>query len=114
MTVDTYAVQHPGRPSPQSIRSVALHLLSLCVALEPGARTRKAIETFQDLAASNARFIWLPPPASLGSLTVADVRAASTSEEHGERVRQWARAAWSAWSPHHATVRGWLPHARVV
>src|SRR5690606_31620011 len=34
MTVDTYAVQHPGDGSPQAVRSVALHLISLCAVLE--------------------------------------------------------------------------------
>jgi hypothetical protein len=29
LTVDSYAVQHPGRSSPQTIQSVCVHLLSL-------------------------------------------------------------------------------------
>lgn len=44
LTVDAYAVQHPGRPSPQSIQSVAVHLISLCLILDrggaPAARAR--------------------------------------------------------------------------
>ena len=33
MSVDTYAVQHPGQPSPQTIQSVAVHLIRLCLQL---------------------------------------------------------------------------------
>ena len=33
-TVDAYAVQHPGKPSQQSIRSVGIHLVRLCLILE--------------------------------------------------------------------------------
>jgi hypothetical protein len=29
LVVDTYAVQHPGVPSPQAIQSVAIHLIRL-------------------------------------------------------------------------------------
>lgn len=36
LTVDAYCVQHPGTPSPQSIRSVAVHLVGLCLQLECG------------------------------------------------------------------------------
>ena len=43
LTVDAYAVQHPGRPSPQSIQSVALHLISLCLVLEQELYHRAAI-----------------------------------------------------------------------
>lgn len=55
LTVDAYAVQHPGRPSPQSIQSVALHLISLCVVLfeEMGFDD---VETFQTLTSR----MWKP------------------------------------------------------
>jgi hypothetical protein len=37
LTVDTYAVQHPGRPTPQTIQSVTVHLISLSCVLERGS-----------------------------------------------------------------------------
>ena len=36
LTVDSYAAQHPGEPSRQSIQSVAVHLISLHLMLERG------------------------------------------------------------------------------
>ena len=34
LTVDAYAIQHPGKPSAQSIQSVCVHLISLYASLE--------------------------------------------------------------------------------
>jgi len=37
LTVDTYAVQHPGVAERRSIQSVALHLITLSLMVERGA-----------------------------------------------------------------------------
>ncbi len=114
LTVDAYAVQHPGQPSPQSIQSVALHLVSLCLVLEHGATPREATAALQAGAAGakKSRYVWLTPPASRGAVTVADLQRATTASAHEELAWQWARAVWSAWAPHHAAVRAWLPATR--
>jgi uncharacterized protein DUF5946 len=39
LTVDVYAVQHPGVAEPRVIRSVAVHLIALCLVLERGVAT---------------------------------------------------------------------------
>lgn len=109
MTVDAYAVQHPGTPSPQSIQSVALHLMSLCLTFEHGVATADATQLVAQMANDKRSFVWLRPPASVGDVNVAHVHAAATAAEHVERVRQWAASAWRAWSAHHATIREWLP-----
>ena len=108
LTVDAYAAQHPGQPSVQSIRSVALHLISLCLMIEQGATAKKTAVALKEATREKTRYFWLPPPASLGAITVADVRATTTTRAHEEIVRQWAEAVWLAWSPHHATVHSWL------
>jgi len=112
LTVDTYAVQHPGRPSPQSIHSVALHLISLCLILEKRLGADRATDAMRAAAEEKGRFTWLAPPPSRGALTVADVLAQQNASDHATRVRDWAASAWSAWSPHHAVIRSWLPAAR--
>ncbi|MHB8425474.1 MAG: DUF5946 family protein [Gammaproteobacteria bacterium] len=109
LTVDAYAVQHPGQPSPQSIQSVAVHLISLCLVLERGIEMTRATAAIQAAVAHKENYIWLAPPSSLGSITVADIHRAQDAAEHEKLVRAWAASAWSAWSPHHATVREWLP-----
>ena len=109
LTVDSYAVQHPGQPSPQSIQSVCVHLMSLCLVLERGVEAGYATRAIQEAVRREDRYVWLTPPPSLGSVTVADVVPMSTPSEHQKEVRTWARSAWSAWAEHHETVRRWLP-----
>lgn len=108
MTVDAYAVQHPGRPSPQSIQSVALHLMSLCLVLERDVAASVATAMIQTMANSKARFVWLTPPSEMGAITVAQVQTARDGQEHCRLVADWAAAAWNAWSAHHPTLRVWL------
>ena len=109
LTVDSYAVQHPGRPSAQAIQSVCVHLISLCLVLERGLAVAYATRVMGAATRTKERFFWLTPPTSLGEVTVADVGEVATSLQHEEKVRAWAEAAWSAWAAHHATVRAWVP-----
>lgn len=108
LTVDAYAIQHPGQPSAQSIRSVALHAISLCAIFEDGVDFDHATHIIQRAAAGKNRFQWLTPPSCMGSMTIADVYEARTANEHAQLVRQWAQCAWSAWATHHAIFRRWL------
>jgi hypothetical protein len=107
--VDAYAVQHPGRPSPQSIQSVAVHLIRLCLLLECGLEMNRANEAMLKATESKKQFVWLEPPPNKGSITVADIQGASSPEEHAQGALQWARSAWEAWGPHHSQIRLWLP-----
>lgn len=95
LTVDTYAVQHPGRPEPRSVRSVCFHLARLYMVLERGLDTARAPRP--DLPD-----VWLDPPTPNGALTVADVVSGGAS------VEEWAADVWAAWEPHHETVNSWL------
>lgn len=109
LTVDAYAVQHPGRPSPQAIQSVCLHLLSLYLVIERSLAPDYATRVVREATRNKDRFAWLPPPKHVGDITVVDVAAAGSVSEHIKRVRGWAEAAWAAWEEHHATVRSWVP-----
>jgi hypothetical protein len=112
LTVDVYAVQHPGRPSAQAIQSVAVHLMSLCALLEGGSGAEGASKLIREGVRVKRRFVWLQPPQSMGPLTVADVGKARGPAEHERAVRDWASSAWHAWAPHHATVRQWCSDVR--
>jgi Family of unknown function (DUF5946) len=107
LTVDAYAVQHPGIPSRQSIQSVGVHLVRLCGFLEHGLAADEANAAMLAAARHKAQYRWLDPPAFLGALTVADVEAAQSVDEHMTVVRRWAAQMWEVWSPHHATIRAW-------
>jgi hypothetical protein len=107
LTVDAYAVQHPGRPSPQSIQSVCLHLVSLHLVLERAVDHSTATGILPQLAAHKETFHWLEPPDSLGELTVNQVLAATSAVEHRKAVVDWANSVWQAWATHHPVIRNW-------
>ena len=107
LSVDAYAVQHPGQASPQTIQSVAIHLTSLCLVFEHGFELDQATAAMQQMAGTKERCRWLEPPLSRGRLTVLDLHAATSAQTHSETARAWARDAWEAWSAHHGTIRGW-------
>jgi len=108
LTVDTYAVQHPGRPNPQAIQSVAGHLISLCLVLERRKSMAEATKAVGLVTRRKGHYMWLDPPCSMGAVTVADVHMAQSIEAHLALVQKWAESAWSVWAPHHDRVRLWL------
>ena len=108
LTVDAYAVQHPGTPSRKSIRSVAVHLISLYLMLEHGVALEKATRAIQRAVSHGGEFVWLEPPAAVvGWMTVIDVNRAQDLAEHERLVRQWAQETWAAWAQHHDQIRTW-------
>ncbi|MDP9346420.1 MAG: DUF5946 family protein [Actinomycetota bacterium] len=108
VSVDAYAAQHPGADGPQARRSVAMHLMRLCLVYERGMRPAAGREMAPLLLAQPPDLAWLRPPADRGAVTVAAVAAAAGPDEHLVRVDDWGRAVWGAWAGHHATVRRWL------
>lgn len=109
LTVDAYAVQHPGRPGPQSIKSVGVHLVRLYLLLECGLEMQRANDAMLKINRLKDGFTWLTPPSTPGSITVADVQEAATVEQHTQMVKAWAASVWSAWAKHHQTIRQWAP-----
>jgi hypothetical protein len=109
LTVDAYAAQHPGTPSPPAIKSVGVHLIRLYLLLECGLEMQRANDAMLLISARKAGFLWLTPPHHLGDITVADVQPATDATQHKQRVREWAASVWQAWSPHHETIRRWAP-----
>ena len=107
LTVDAYAAQHPGKPERRSIQSVALHLVGLYLALECGRPPAAIIEAHRACAARAQDFIWLEPPAPPFDLTIQDVAAADTPQDHMELVHAYADAVWRSWTPHHGIIRHW-------
>jgi hypothetical protein len=107
LSVDTYAAQHPGKPSPQSAQSVCTHLVALCLSLEHGLDVEELRPLMGDL--SKGRWVepvWLEPPTAF-PLTILDLLDAGTPAAYGARVHQWAVATWEAWKGRHDQVRTW-------
>ncbi len=102
LTVDAYSVQHAGGRHPD--KSVCIHLVGLCLALESGIPPLQVPAYLRRIA---GRGSWprLVPPGQRAPVTVGDVARAATAEDHALRVREWAAAVWHSWSEHHSTAR---------
>lgn len=107
LSVDSYAVQHPGGTSRQAVQSVGVHLARLCLFLEHGLSAEDANAAMLEVGKTKANMVKLARPGSLGEVTVADVLAANGVEQHSDAVQRWARSTWQAWSEHHETIRRW-------
>jgi len=112
LVVDAYAVQHPDGDDPRAVRSGAIHLMTLCLFLERGADPALGTRLHRQLV-KRPVFHLLAPPASRGSLTVADMPATGASAAARDAAYAWGWSAWSAWSGHHDTVRRWLAESGV-
>jgi hypothetical protein len=88
---DTDAVQHPGRPSPPSIRSAALHRRARYATLECGFKDDRARPRLKH-AVDHDRFHSL---------------AAGSAAAHGVAVRECPVAAGPSWRDPPAQVRAW-------
>ena len=104
LTVDAYAVQHPGEPSPQATQSVHVHLVGLHLVLERGVEGAAVTRALRAVVRRSAGLAWLVPPDPNGRMTVLDVARALDLEEHARLVRDWATDVWEAWAAYHAAV----------
>jgi hypothetical protein len=108
LSVDAYAAQHPGTETRQTIQSVNVHLIALCLFIErkyPAPKVtdmmRGAVHMFEK------ELCWLEPPEKRGKFTVLDVIEAKYLQEHVERVQLWALSVWGAWSAHYNIIRSY-------
>jgi hypothetical protein len=105
LTVDAYAVTHPGIPGPQSTPSVWIHLLTLCFILDRGWPVDRAIALRRAAADSFDGWPWLQPPTSMGAVTAIDLAEAIDPDAAAGLVWGWVEGVWMAWSARHAAVR---------
>lgn len=106
LSVDAWAVQHPGDGSRRAIQSVGLHLARLMVQIEQGLEGEAANAAMLGFAARKAELPELPP-RGVYAITVADVVAAEAPQAHAAAVLRWAETVWADWADQHAFIRGW-------
>ena len=108
LTVDTWAVQHPGDAGDRrAVQSVGLHLARLHVQLEQTRSAEEKTVMMREFTRSKASLQPLPPPARF-RITVATVAPFAGTRSHAEKVREWAESTWHDWSDHHAHIRRWV------
>ncbi|WP_407675113.1 DUF5946 family protein [Pelagerythrobacter marinus] len=108
LTVDTYAVQHPGDGRDRrQIQSVGLHLARLYIQLTYPLPPRETNDVMLGLARHKATLVGLRPPNRF-TLTAADIAPFSGGCQHADKVRVWAAETWRDWSEHHEYIRHWV------
>jgi hypothetical protein len=106
LTINTYAVQHPGVPGPQTKQSLWVHLVGLCLVLERGMPAARTTALMARLAGGRRSYDWLEPPATPWPRTILDVRAARGLDAYDQAVAEWSVSTWLAWAAHHPAIRG--------
>lgn len=108
LTVDTYAVQHPGDPSDRrAVQSVGLHLARLFVQLESPRPPKETNQVMLDFASNKSSLIALKPPKQF-RVTAADIAPFAGTGLHAAKVKEWASTTWEDWSAHHDYIREWV------
>ncbi len=114
LSVDAFAVHHPGTLSPQTTQSVAIHLMVLHGVLKRGFKPSQALWLRSrpgrpSQMSKHERFHWLTPPDLTHGITVSDVIAAATPLERSTRLESWVRAVYALWSAaHEAQIAAWF------
>ena len=104
LTVDAYALQHPGSENPQATQSVNIHLLALHLIFSKNMPISDVLKFMQSFSAKHKGqkiLKWLAPPDMKGLITVEDVLKAESAEAHGLKVREWAESVYHRWNTHH-------------
>lgn len=97
LTVDAYALQHPGDPHDRrAARSVWLHFRLLEAVFEREATLADATRLLRTLADRPSPVIAGRP--ACWTVTLADV-ASVPLHDHPVEMRRWAHAAYQAWRP---------------
>ncbi len=110
LSVDTYAVQHPGNGSRQAIQSVGLHLARLMIHLGSPKPPKEMNNVMLRLGTRKATLHLLERPERF-AMTIADVAPFVGTERHAEMVLAWAQCSWDDWSEHHGYIRDWVDAA---
>ena len=107
LTVDAYAVQHPGRDKTrQQIQSVGLHLARLGLQLAHPYSPKETNDVMLGLGKHKTTLEYMEPPTKF-EITVADVAKFAGSTSHSDKVKAWALSTWESWSDHHDYILNW-------
>lgn len=104
ITVDTYAIQHPGTAERRSIQSVNLHLIRLYLVLHNqivGIRANAIMKEMAENLDIKKKFVWMDPPSFEKTLTVVDVLQAIDIKKHAELVQKWGLSVLNKWIEKH-------------
>lgn len=104
LSVDAYAVQHPGEAGPQTIQSLNAHLASLFAHFRHNVPLERLADVRRRVIVLGDGLGWMAPPPFEHTVTVNDVWSTRSEEAHVAAVRRWAGAALAHWRDHHEHI----------
>jgi hypothetical protein len=106
LTLDAYAVQHPGNQDRRAIQWVNIHLASLYLIFNENYSCEQATRFLGECVKHNKnKFEYLERPFTLGDITVLDVWKSNNAEQHIFTVKKWARFVFDAWGQYHDSIK---------
>ena len=108
ISVDAYALQHPGEQSPQTIGSAHIHLASLYAYFELDRSLGELDLIKREVAKHKKDFFWLEPPKDMQQINVGNILPANNANEHCLVVEKWAQYIFEKWKVHHAVIANML------
>jgi len=104
LTVDAYALQHPGKENAQTISSVYVHLASLYSYFELNKSINELSNSKKQVVKFKKNFVWLEPPEKLNTITVVNVLNSKTAVQHCTNVKMWSEYIFKKWENHHTKI----------
>ena len=111
MLVDTYSLQHPDEHC-VSAKSLAAHLVGLCLILEEGASAATGAAFLRDWLDGKRDLDKPPIPAERGRTTLSDLGGIEEPSAWNHAVRRWAESTWDSYEELHSIARRWAAEAR--
>ena len=109
MAVDAYSLQHPDRYC-ASAKSLMAHLGGLCCAFDHN-NDPAAHSALQRSLNGTVSLTKPELPHKRGALTIAHALSSENPDHYEKNVKEWAQAAWDAYSPLHPYARSWITRA---
>ena len=108
LSVDAFAVQHPGLPTDRrAVQSVAVHLGRLKLQIEDDVTETEANARMVRFMRFKGTVPTIVSPRDF-TITTADVAPHAGTDRHVEKVREWAWATWDDYASQQKTIRDWV------
>ena len=104
LTVDAYALQHPGIENLRTINSANIHLASMYCHFKLGKSIGELSQVKQKLTKHKDQFVWMDPPENVSEITVADILESESASEHRKSVLKWSEYIYEQWEAHHSYI----------
>lgn len=108
ITVDTYAVTHPGdKNERRAVQSVNIHLIRLYYLFEEDMKGERLLRIIKNAANNeelHKELVWLHPPSFKDTLNINSILITQDIEKHKKAVRLWGESVWLLWKENHGNA----------